>query len=113
MLKTRNLNTQFAYAVSRNEMTEDTRHSGGFSGASIRTRVSGDHISNTQASVCFYFSSRAKPRLAALGRGQLRSLVGHGTTNRVSIQGAGASMSRSLTADVNVRPDNDSPGIAE
>ena len=64
MLKTRNLNAQFAYAVSRNEMTEDTRHNGGSSGASIRTRVSGDHISNTQAGVCFYFTFRHVPNHA-------------------------------------------------
>ena len=96
------------------EMTEDTRHNECSSGASIRTRVSGDHISNTQAGVCFYFTFvTCQTTLAALGGGQLRSLVGHGTTNRVSIQGAGASLSRSLTADVNVRYDNDSPGIAE
>ncbi len=63
MLRTRNLNAQFAYAVCRNEMTEDTRHNGGSSGASIRTHFSGDHISNTQAGVfLLYFSSRAKPR---------------------------------------------------
>ena len=113
MLKTRNLNAQFAYAVSRNEMTEDTRHNGGSSGASIRTRVPGDHISNTQAGVCFYFSSRAKPRWQLLAADN----SAHSSDTELLIVFLSKVLvppcARSLTADVNVRPDNDSPGIAE
>ena len=95
-------------------MTEDTRHNGGSSGLPFE-RVSQEITFPTHKQV-FVFTLlfvTCQTTLAALGRGQLRSLVGHGTTNRVSIQGAGASLSRSLTADVNVRSDNDSPGIAE
>ena len=57
-------------------MTQDTSHSrgfsGGFSGASIRTRVLGDHISNTQAGVGFtLLSVTCQTTLAALDNSTL------------------------------------------
>ena len=73
MLKTRNLNAQFAYAVSRNEMTEDTRHNGGSSGAPFE-RVSQEITFPTHKQV-FVFTLlfvTCQTTLPALGRGQLR-----------------------------------------
>ena len=53
-------------------MTEDTRHNGGLSGACIRTRVSGDYISNTQAGVVFtLFSVTCQTTLAAFDNSTL------------------------------------------
>ena len=62
-LKTRNLNAQFAYAVSRNEMTEDTRHNGVPAGLPFE-RVSQEITFPThkQLFVFTLLSSRAKPR---------------------------------------------------